>query len=91
MRFHLQATAGLCCLVPLCLSSAGPAPPSRAPSAPAITPAPQPSAASMAAQEAFAAQAAARHIKRTACIQEARTKKLVGSAKNDFIKDCVGH
>jgi hypothetical protein len=54
-------------------------------------PSPQASAAATAASEAFAAQAAARHIKRTACLQEARSKKLVGSAKNDFIKDCVGH
>jgi len=88
VRFYLQATASLCCLVPLSLSSAGPAPPGRAP-APTTTPAPSAPPASNAASEAFAAEAAARHIKRTACIQSAKAKKLVGNAKNDYIKDCV--
>jgi hypothetical protein len=45
-----------------------------------------------AAADSFAAQAAARHAKRTACLKEAKTKKLVGAAKNAYIKDCVdGH
>ena len=33
--------------------------------------------------------AAARHAKRTACIKEAKAKKLVGAQRAAFIKDCV--
>jgi hypothetical protein len=33
--------------------------------------------------------AAARHAKRTACIKEARAKKLVGAQKTAYIKDCA--
>jgi hypothetical protein len=32
---------------------------------------------------------AARHAKRTACIKEARAKKLLGAEKAQFIRDCV--
>jgi hypothetical protein len=34
-------------------------------------------------------EAAARHAKRTACINQARAKKLVGAQKTAFIKGCV--
>jgi psiF repeat len=33
---------------------------------------------------------AAKHAKRTTCLKEAKTKKLVGAQKTAFIKDCVG-
>src|ERR1700679_2315619 len=33
--------------------------------------------------------AAARHAKRTACLKEAKAKKLVGAQRAAFIKDCV--
>jgi hypothetical protein len=32
---------------------------------------------------------AARHAKRTACIKEARAKRLLGMEKTQFIRDCV--
>jgi hypothetical protein len=35
-------------------------------------------------------EAAARHAKRTACIKQARAKKLVGAQKTAFIKGCIG-
>ncbi|MGA2397427.1 MAG: hypothetical protein ABSG30_05125 [Steroidobacteraceae bacterium] len=35
-------------------------------------------------------EAAARHAKRTACINQARSKKLVGAQKTAYIKGCVG-
>ena len=35
-------------------------------------------------------EAAARHAKRTACINQARAKKLVGAQKTAYIKGCVG-
>ena len=34
--------------------------------------------------------AAAKHAKRTACLKEARAKKLVGAQKTAYIKDCTG-
>lgn len=32
---------------------------------------------------------AAKHARRTACLQGAKTKKLVGAPKAAFIKDCI--
>jgi hypothetical protein len=54
------------------------APATNSPAAPAAT---SPSAAS--------GDAAAKHAKRTACLKEAKTKKLVGAAKTSFVKNCV--
>ncbi len=33
--------------------------------------------------------AAAKHAKRTACLKNAKTKKLVGAAKTSYLKDCI--
>ncbi len=33
--------------------------------------------------------AAARHAKRTACLKEAKTRKLVGALRTAFIKECM--
>jgi type IV secretory pathway VirJ component len=52
--------------------------PAATPSAPAAT---SPSTAS--------GDAAAKHAKRTACLKEAKTKKLVGAARTSFVKNCV--
>jgi len=38
---------------------------------------------------ASADAAAALHTKRTACLKQAKAKKLVGAQKTAFIKDCV--
>lgn len=35
------------------------------------------------------ADAAAKHAKRTACLKDAKSKKLVGADKTAFIKRCV--
>ncbi len=34
--------------------------------------------------------AAARHAKRTACLKEAKARKLIGAQKAAFLKECVG-
>jgi hypothetical protein len=34
-------------------------------------------------------EAAARHVRRTACLKEARAHKLVGAYKTAFIKNCI--
>ena len=90
VRHYLPATAvGLCCLMPLSITSA--APPSVAqPAAPTRAPATTVATAA-ATSDGFAAAAAARHTKRTACLQEAKAKKLVGSNKNDYVQDCLAH
>jgi hypothetical protein len=36
-----------------------------------------------------ASDAAAKHAKRTACLKDAKTKKLVGAEKSAFLKDCI--
>jgi hypothetical protein len=93
VRYTLPAAAiGLYCLMPLRITSASPpsvpvaAPATAAPAAPPA-PAPIPPAAT---SDAFAARAAARHAKRTACLKEARAKKLVGAGRNSYVKTCVG-
>jgi len=37
------------------------------------------------------ADAAARHAKRTACLKEARAKKLVGADRTTFVKNCLAN
>ncbi len=82
MRYYLPAAAvGLCCLMTLRTAPASP-PPAAPPAAPA--------AAQTPASDSFAAAAAARHVRRTACLKEARAKKLVGAGRNSYIKACVG-
>jgi hypothetical protein len=36
-----------------------------------------------------ASDAAAKHVKRTACLKEAKTKKLIGAEKTAFLKSCI--
>jgi hypothetical protein len=57
--------------------------------APVPAPAPAASAPSTNAAPLAADAAAAKHAKRTACLKEAKTKKLVGADKSGFLKDCM--
>ena len=50
-------------------------------------PAAPPSPAAPAA--AASGDAAAKHVKRTACLKDAKTKKLVGAEKASFLKSCI--
>jgi len=69
-------------LLPLAPRFVGSAPPAQG-----GTPA---SAAAPAAQQAVPPSSdAAKHAKRTACIKDAKTKKLVGAEKNSYIKSCT--
>jgi psiF repeat len=36
-----------------------------------------------------AGDAAAKHVKRTACLKDAKTKKLIGADKTAFLKSCI--
>jgi hypothetical protein len=44
--------------------------------------------AASAASAASSNDAAARHARRTACLQKAKTKKLIGADKTQFLKTC---
>ena len=61
-----------------------------APSASADTPAATPAAAAPGTPAAAPpSDAAAKHAKRTACLKNARAKKLVGADKTSFLKTCI--
>jgi hypothetical protein len=64
-------------------SSASSDPPAAPP--PSAAAAPAPTGSANADNEA-----AARHAKRTACINQARARKLVGAQKTAYIKGCIG-
>ncbi len=53
--------------------------------APPSPPAPSPPAPS----PADSADAAAKHAKLTACLKDAKVRKLVGAAKTAFVKECT--
>jgi hypothetical protein len=55
-----------------------------APAAPAVA-----ATASATASGAASGDAAAKHAKRTACLKDAKTKKLVGAEKTSFLKNCI--
>ena len=67
---------------------ATPRPPaSTAPAAAPTTPA---SAATVAAAPStVAGDAAARHVKRTGCLKDAKARKLIGAEKATFLKTCI--
>ena len=46
-------------------------------------------AAPATAPTASSGDAAAKHAKRTACLKDAKVKKLVGAARTEFVKNCI--
>ncbi|HMI74904.1 MAG TPA: hypothetical protein VK495_09345 [Steroidobacteraceae bacterium] len=57
------------------------------------TPAPStdtPASTTTPASTAAASDAAAKHAKRTACLKEAKARKLLSAEKTAFLKDCIG-
>jgi hypothetical protein len=53
------------------------------------TPAPSTASPSTESAPLAADAAAAKHAKRTACLKEAKVKKLAGADKSAFLKDCM--
>jgi len=82
----LPAVALLIALSALAGSWASEPPAAAPPPTAAAQPAPAPAAGTGNTDN----EAAARHAKRTACINQARAKKLVGAQKTAFIKGCIG-
>jgi hypothetical protein len=93
MRFSTVAAAVCLCLAPVGggFAAEPPAPLANAPTAvvPAtgVPAAAKPSPA--AAPAPSSGDAAAKHAKRTACLKEAKAKKLVGADKTSFLKTCI--
>jgi hypothetical protein len=79
-RYSVLAAALYLCVLPIARGFDG------VPDSAAAPAAASPAATSPAATSG---DAAAKHAKRTACLKEAKTKKLVGAAKTSFVKNCV--
>jgi hypothetical protein len=56
---------------------------------PATSQTPAPSAPQSPAIASAGNDAAAKHAKRTACLRETKTRKLVGAEKTAFLKNCI--
>jgi hypothetical protein len=103
MRFSTVAAAVCLCLLPMAgaLTATPPAlradvPGAGAPGAAAPGAATPATTAPPAAKKAPAVpsappsgDAAAKHAKRTACLKDAKTKKLVGADRTAFLKTCI--
>jgi hypothetical protein len=74
---------GLLALADQPVAPQSPAPVSTAPVSTA------PAASTTPGAAAVAGDAAARHVKRTACLKEAKAKKLIGAEKTAFLKTCI--
>jgi hypothetical protein len=72
------------------LIAAAAAPGGGPPKTPAPASAPLPAAAQKPATAPIDNDAPARHLKRTACLKDAKTKKLVGSQRTAYVKGCMG-
>jgi hypothetical protein len=91
MRFLPPAVALLLALSALAgWDPASAASPSTAPAGAAAPVAASAAKPANANTGSSADEAAAKHAKRTACIHQARAKKLVGAPKTAFIKGCIG-
>ena len=56
---------------------------------PAVPAGPPTAAVATPAAIAAADEAAAKHAKRTACLADARAKKLIGAEKSAYLKSCI--
>jgi psiF repeat len=86
MRLGFAVSAlGVClCVITVQRAITQTATPAATAPAAAATPSQATGSASPAANDA-----AAKHAKRTACLKDAKTKKLVGAEKSAFLKDCI--
>jgi hypothetical protein len=85
---NLSIVAAIMCLGMSAVAggSAGAPPALRADAAGAV---PMGAAAPAASSAAPSGEAAAKHAKRTACLKDAKTRKLVGADKTSFLKSCI--
>ena len=83
MRLAFAASALCLCALGLGLLALADQPVTPQPPAPAST------ATVAAAPATVAGDAAARHVKRTACLKEAKARKVVGAERTTFLKSCI--
>ncbi len=83
---RLSTVAAAVCLT---LSVAAAASPPQSADAPAGAASAAATAASGTPAAAPPSDAAARHAKRTACLKDAKAKKLLGADKTSFLKTCI--
>ncbi len=88
MCFCLLSTAGALTAPPSARGADVPGAAASAAAAPAAV-APPPASKTPPAPPPPSADAAAKHAKRTACLKDAKTKKLVGADKAAFLKNCI--
>jgi hypothetical protein len=86
MRFTTLAAAMCLSLLPIGGGFAA-APPAEPPASSASAAAKSTPAAPAAPTSS---QAAAKHAKRTICLKDAKTQKLVGAEKTSFLRNCMG-
>jgi psiF repeat len=96
MRLAFAASALCLCALGLSLLTQADQPVTPPAAARAATPAaagtPAAAATPVAAAPSptpVAGDAAAKHLKRTACLKEAKAKKLIGAEKTAFLKSCI--
>jgi psiF repeat len=94
MRFSTVAAAACLTLAPVAWGFAAAPPPAQLADVPtAVVPAAGVPAAAKPSPAAATApssgDAAAKHAKRTACLKDAKAKKLVGADKTSFLKTCI--
>jgi hypothetical protein len=91
MRPAFAASALCLSLLLLAAQPAAPQAPASStvkPAAAAAPPAAESSAATPSAAQ-VANDAAAKHAKRTACLKDAKTRKMIGADKTAFLKGCM--
>jgi surface antigen len=91
---RLAFTASALCLSILVFAaqqatSQAPAPSTAAPATAMPASTATPASTTAPASTAAAGDAAAKHAQRTACLKEAKTRKLLGAEKTAFLKDCI--
>ena len=88
MRPAFTASALCFSILVFAAQQATPQAPAPSTDTPASTTTPASTATS--ASTAAASDAAAKHAKRTACLKEAKARKLLSAEKTAFLKDCIG-
>ncbi len=84
MRLAVAASYLCLCLPVIAFRSASP----QAPAPVDTTPAASPQPTSSGTVASGTSDAAEKHARRMACLQEAKSKKLVGADKTEFLRAC---
>ena len=89
MRIFSTVATAVCLSVLAAAAGFTAAPSAQAADAPAAASAPAKPSAMTPAATAAGDAAAKKHAKRTACLKDAKSKKLIGADKTSFLKNCI--